>query len=300
MTGENSWYVLDFNEGARVTAGAGAADVTSFRGPLSTRDGEIRFSLRLWRAPSHPDLMPQAERNAARENCVLAVGSAEALAVELRADGTRYQVSRPGAAGEATREIRYNLGHRVTVHDDEVLTAADAGELFLAYFRTGVVSTDEYRLRELASPPSPNDAAYALTVDFDEHHEVLPTVTATEFARFLDGDSAVLVVWPLPPGRRLADLTGDGLELHEEFVQTAGSAGRYTVEIRESGGVHTLGHVVDHLVWGTEPTEITFGSNSVSVYPNEVFTSAEVGAILHRYVSMGGIPENAFLRRATT
>jgi hypothetical protein len=299
MTGEQPWYVLEFDEGARVTAGGGAVEVTSFRGPLSTRDGEVRFSLRLWRAPVHPDLMPEAERNAARESCVLAVGSAGALAVELRGAGARYRVGRRDTENSPARTIQFNLGHQVTVHEDEVFAAPEAGELFLTYFKTGTVPTGQYRLRELTSPVAPESPTHALTVNFDQHRPVLPTVAAEEFQAFLSEDDgpSVLVLWPLPPGKTLAELTGDELELHEEFIQTAGSAGRYTVEVREADTVHTLGHVVDYLVWGTEPTEIAVGSDTVPVYPNEVFTPAEVGAIFHRYATTSGIAQDAYLRR---
>jgi hypothetical protein len=36
------------------------------------------------------------------------------------------------------------------------------------------------------------------------------------------------------------------------------------------------------------------------VYPNEVFTPAEVGAIFQRYATTGVVPEDAFLRRKTS
>lgn len=298
MSNERPWYVLEFDDGTRTTAGAGAVEVSSFRGPLSARDGEVRFSLRLWRAPDHPDAMPDADRQAARENYVLAVGSADALAVEHRADGVRRQVGRPGPTTARTRTIRYNLGHQVTVHDDELFTAAEAGELFLTYFTTGAVPATEYRLREIEIPSAPDAPTHVLTVDFDRHRPVLPTVAAEEFQAFLseDEDPAVLVLWPLPPGRTVTESAG---EEHEEFIQTAGSDGRYTVEVREDGKLHTLGHLVDYLVWDSEPTEITVGEDTIPLYPNEVFTPAEVGAIFRRYLDSGHLDRNDYLRRET-
>ncbi len=305
------WKILDFNEGAYVTAGAGAVEVTDFRGPLSTRDGEVRFSLRLWRTPDsslarsavgrYPDLMPGTARNAARANCILAVGSADALAVALYMTGTRYRIGRRDAENSPVRTIRYNLGREVTVHEGEIFAAPEAGELFLAYFLTGTVSPDDYRLRELNDPGTAPNPTHALTINFDEHRTVFPTVEADEFSAFLsdtnNDEPSVLVLWPLPPGKAVTDLTDEEQSDHQEFIQTAGSCGRYTVEIRQRATVYTLGHVIDDPIWDTEPTEITAGSHVVPVYPHEVFTPAEVGHLFHHYRKTGQIPDNGYTRR---
>jgi hypothetical protein len=301
MTDDKKWYVLDFNDGARVTAGGGAVEVMSFLGPLSTRDGEVRFSLRLWRASEHPDLMPESDRNTSRETCVLAVGSADALAVELRTADARYQIGHHDTGNSPARTIRYNLGNEVTVHESEVFAASEAGGLFLSYFRSGTISTDEYRLRELSRPGISPSPTHALTINFDEYRPVLPTVEAGEFSTFLsdtnDDEPSVLVLWPIPSGRTMADLTNEELSTHEEFMQTAGSSGRYTVEIRHQARLYTLGHKVDYLIWGTEPTEITVGSDVLPVYPHEIFTPSEVGDLFHHYRETGQIPEGRYLRR---
>jgi hypothetical protein len=284
MTGGAHWYVLEFNEGERVTAGGGAVGVSTFLGPLSTRDGEARYSLRLWRAREHPDELPAAERNDARDNCLLAVGAANRLAVELRADGTRYQVGRADAETGPPATLKYDLGHELTLGPHEVHTAPEAAELFLSYHRTGLVSPADYTLREVA--PSAAEPTHLLTVNFDDHRPVLPTVEAAEFAAFLADDENVLV---------LSELTGEEPAARREFLQTAGSAGRYTVEIRQRDKLYTVGHQVDYLVWASEPVEITVGSNTIPVYPNEVFTPAEVGTLFEHYTRTGAIPDDGFL-----
>lgn len=311
MIDEPMWKVLDFNEGAHVTAGTGAVDVSSFSGPLSTRDGEVNFSLRLWRTPDsslasssvgrYPDLMPDTDQNAARENCILAVGSADALAVELHTRGTRYQIGQRDAENSPTRTIRYNLGREVTVHESEIFAAPQASELFLTYFRTGTVSPGDYGLRELNHPGTAPNPTHALTINFDEHRTVFPTVQADEFSAFLsdtnNDEPSVLVLWPLPPRKAMTDLTDEERSNHHEFIQTAGSCGRYTVEIRQRATVHTLGHVIDDPTWRTEPTQITAGSHIVPVYPHEVFTPAEVGHLFHHYRNTGQIPDNRYTHR---
>jgi hypothetical protein len=305
MTDDVHWYVLDFNEGGWVTIGGGAVEASSFEEALSTRDGEAEFSLRLWRAPDHPDLMPEADQNTARENCLLAVGSADELAVEWRAGGTRYQVGRPESETPA-RSIRFNLGHEVTVHGNEIHDTREAGRLFYSFFQRGTVTTGDYQLRELRSPDvlAADAATLALTINYDEHRPVLPTVAASEFAAFLnhtnDDDPSVLVLWPLPQGKTVAELTAEELSTQPEFLQTAGSSGRYTVELRQRAGathkLYTVGRQVDDVVvWDTELTEIAIGSQVVRVYPNEVFSSAEVGTLFQHYTQHGHIPGEGYL-----
>lgn len=305
MTDEPVWYVLDFNEGARVVMGAGAVGIDSFSGPLSTRDGQRRYSLRLWRAPERPDELTDVERARARGRCVLAIGGAEQLVVELRAHGTRYQVGRP-ERGTATRTIRFDLGHQATVYDSEVFDSKAVAELFLAYFRAGVLLEADYLLREL-DMPDPLDGAptHGLTVDFDTHRPVQPTVQAGEFAAFLAGldsdEASVLVLWPFSPGGTMAGLTDEQLSNHQEFIQTAGSAGRYTAEIRRRTGdtytQYTIGRQVDYLVWGSETTTIEAEFASFEVYRNEVFTPTQVGTLFHHYVRNGDIPASGYLVR---
>ncbi|MCX4095180.1 hypothetical protein [Nocardia sp. alder85J] len=294
MTDEKPWYVLDLSEGAYVSSGCGAVGPDTFAPTLAVCDGQLRYSLRLWLAPRHPDLLPDPASR--RENCLLAVGSADRLALEWRHDGTRHQIGR-GPTG-ISQSIHFDLGHSTTVGAGEIFDARQAAEVLAAYYESGVIRPTEYHLRELDTPDILSDAGatHGLTIDYDEHRPVLPGVTAAEFAAFLDDDDpAVLVLWPLPAGTTVADLAPD--ELHDRFIQTAGSAGRYTVEIRTATEHHTVGHVVDHPIWGTGPVDIAVGDGAVQVYPNEVFTPAEVGELFRQYVSDGQLPTGAYTTR---
>lgn len=304
MTEGAYWYVLEFNEGAYITVGGGAVSANSFESALSSRDGQSEFSLRLWRALDDPNSMADDEFKRAREECVLAAGAADELAVELRMNGICYQVGRR-AGGTPARTIRVNLGHQVEVRADETHDARDAGQIFWSFFRTGGVDSGSYPLRE----KEPLDilksegAKHALTIDFHEHRAVLPGVAADEFSAFLNdvdkNDPSVLVLWPLLQGKPLAELSAEELSDQQEFLQAAGSRGRYTVEVRKRVGdtfkLYTVGSKVDHLVWGTELTEVAVGSQTIRLYPNEVFGTAEVGALFQHYVRMNKLPGEKYL-----
>lgn len=314
MTSDLYWYFLDSNEGALVTAGGGAVEVHSFLGPLSARDGERRFSLRLWRASTRPHEMSETEREMARRDCVVAVGSADELAVELRrtegATNVRYQVGRRRGDTQTSaspRALRFNLGHEVTVHTDEVFDAQEAAALFLSYYQTGTVPTTEYRLRELSSPDILTDhdnPTHVLTINYDNERPVLPTVALGEFSAFLadagENKSSVLVLSRLPPGKTMEELTDEERSTNDEFMQTAGSSGRYTVELRKHVGdtskLYTVGRQVDYLVWNTaSDTEIAVGDKMLHVYPNEVLTPAEVDALFVHYTRTGDLPKDGYI-----
>jgi hypothetical protein len=213
------------------------------------------------------------------------VGSADRLAVDLQTSEARYQVGRE-SRDESRHTIRFNLGHETTVHTGELFTAAEAAELFLAYHRTGSVPAGDYRLRELTSVDAlAGSPSHMLTFDYDNQRAVLPTVGSGEFAAFLAGEdeSSVLVLKAHPATT-------------DEFIQTAGSAGRYTVEVRRNHKLFTVGHEVDHLVWDTaNDVEILVGDNVINVYPNEVFTPAEVDALFVHYVRTGDLPGSGYL-----
>ncbi|MFC9894619.1 hypothetical protein ACFVMC_13100 [Nocardia sp. NPDC127579] len=291
MTEQSPWYVLEFNDGAWVLSGAGAVDTSSFAGALSARDGQRRASLRLWRAPEPPEDLSVFARAEARAHSVFAVGSATELTVRLDTGKASCQVGRP-AEGGATRTVRCDLGRRVTVSDSEVFDAEAAAELFLAFYRTGALPEDRYALREIDAPDAP--PTHGLTVDFDEQRAVLATVEAEEFAAFLGEDSTVLVLWPLPPEGTVAEF-GD-LE-HPAFLQTAGSGGRYTVEIRRGNTLFTVGHQSEQLVWGSPLTAVAVHDNTVEVYHTEVFDPLEVGTLFQHYVRTGDIPAAGYTLR---
>lgn len=129
------------------------------RGPLidSIRpyEDQLRFSLgrmngtsfwaySLWRAPEGADLFNDIPLSDSHLQCA---GSAEALTIEVRAlddEGVPHQwvVGKPGAmpSGSPTEVVRWDDGrYSTTVHANEVFTAAEAGDVVVAYFLTDAV-----------------------------------------------------------------------------------------------------------------------------------------------------------------
>jgi hypothetical protein len=294
MTGEITWYVLDLSEGAGTVAGRGAVRAETFATALTACDGRSRYSVRVWLTPEHPELVPDAATR--RNDCLLVVGSADRFAIEWRHNGERHQIGRELTG--AVHQLRFNLGHTTTVDAGELFDTRTAADLLVAYCESELVP-DGYHLRELHTPDILSDtgATHGLTIDYDEHRAVLPAATGADFASFLTGDtSSVLVLWPLPPGADPTDLSTE--ELHEEFIQTAGSADHYTVETRTATDHVTIGHIVDYLIWGTEPVDIALGDGTIQVYPNEVFTPSEVGDLFAQYMSDGQLPAGEHTTRA--
>ncbi|MFD6158240.1 hypothetical protein ACFWF7_34655 [Nocardia sp. NPDC060256] len=256
----DGWYVLEASAPHRcrmpvrdnalpVAVAAGeslAADY--FRGWLSYRALFGQWFLRLWWTARPPESLWEVDRVAARGECLLAVGPLDEVVVELRhtVDGVphRYRIARRVAPDSSSRTVRFGLGHAVTARADEVFDVDAAAELFCAYYRTGTVPSVEYVLRELDSPDVLTDfgaQTHVLTVEYDQLRPVLATVADGEFAKVLqefdvDAGFAVLVLSPLPPGRTWAELAGDEATGTEEFVQAAGSGGRYLVEWRKWDG----------------------------------------------------------------
>lgn len=129
------------------------------RGPLidSIRpyEDQLRFSLgrmngtsfwaySLWRAPEGADLLDDIPLSESYLQCA---GSAEALTIEVRAldeEGVPHQwvVGKPGEVpgGSPTEVVRWDDGrYSTTVHANEVFTAAEAGDVVVAYFLTDAV-----------------------------------------------------------------------------------------------------------------------------------------------------------------
>ncbi|KIA59676.1 hypothetical protein [Nocardia vulneris] len=216
-----------------------------FRGFLIYRAWRGQWFLRLRWAARPPG---KADRPTACDDCLLAVGPMNEVVVEVRrtVDGRprRYRVARRGAADSSSRTVRFDLGRAVTARADEIFDVEQAGALFLAYYRAGTVPDAEYTLRELDSAEGRTEfgaQTHVLTVDHGCYRPVLATVAEGEFAALLPeaeedpelGDeSAVLVLATLPPGRAWADLDDEEVAEGAEFLQVAGSGGRYLVEWR--------------------------------------------------------------------
>jgi hypothetical protein len=299
MTSSYPWYVLEFDDGARITAGGGAVSAATFRGPLSTRDGQRRWSLRLWRSPERPDDLDGAARAAARATHLRAYGRADALALDLHDPDGIHAVGRADAAPGPTTVLRMNLGQDVAVEPGEVFDATTAADLFLHFRDTGT-TPDGYRLRRRPAPPTAR-ATHVLTVDHTGHRPVLPGAAAEEFTAFLrTGEKpAVLVLWPLPPGRTPDEVTDAERDRPAEFIQTAGSAGRFAVEYRTltqgAGRLFAVGRSVGELVWDTEPVEITTADGILTVLPHEVLSPAEAGSLFAQWLRTGRIPDTGWL-----
>jgi hypothetical protein len=111
---------------------------------LGRMNGTTFWAYSLWRAPDGADLRDDVPLSESYLQCA---GSAEALTIELRQldeEGTPHQwvVGKPGEApsGPPTAVIRWDDGkHSTTVHPHEVFTAAEAGDVFVAYFLTDAV-----------------------------------------------------------------------------------------------------------------------------------------------------------------
>ncbi|MBF6547322.1 hypothetical protein [Nocardia brasiliensis] len=252
----DGWYVLEagaphryrvpWDDELPVAVPAGVAlDEHYFRGFLIYRAWRGQWFLRL-RWSARPPV--EADRPVASDDCLLAVGPMNEVVVEIRrtVDGRprRYRVARRGAADSSSRTVRFDLGRAVTARPDEIFDVEQAGALFLAYYRAGTVPDAEYTLRELDSAEGRTEfgvQTHVLTVDYGCYRPVLATVAEGEFAALLPeaeedpelGDeSAVLVLATLPPGRAWADLDDEEVAGSAEFLQVAGSGGRYLVEWR--------------------------------------------------------------------
>jgi hypothetical protein len=110
------------------------------------------------------------------------------------------------------------------------------------------------------------------------------------------GDVNTMVrVYPLPEGAK------QGEEVHpKEWVQTAGTAERLTVEVkrREADGAYRQ-YVVGRPSAAGEPSAsepIRFGEHEVSVRPSEVLSAADAVGLFQHYYEHASIPEGWNLR----
>ncbi|MFI6165906.1 hypothetical protein ACIBCN_03880 [Nocardia sp. NPDC051052] len=266
----DGWYVLEASAPHRcripvpdnalpasVAAGA-ALGADYFRAWFSYCASFGQWFLRLWWTARPPERLWEADRVAGRGNCLLAVGPLNEVVIESRhtVDGLphRYRIARRSAHDSSPRTVRFGLGRAVTARADEVFDLAAAAELFGAYYRTGTVPSAEYTLRELDSPDVLDDLGaqtHVLTVEYDYLRPVLATVADGEFAQVLQeceagAGFAVLGLSALPSGQTLAELGEKDATGTEEFVQAAGSGGRYLVEWRMWDGDDYRMFVVGH------------------------------------------------------
>jgi hypothetical protein len=126
---------------------------------LTRLDGEATWAFALWqKTPGHSP--GRISFSAEPEEFLQSAGSAEAMTVELRrreADGEyhQYAVARP-APEPGTRDVSWASNdparpHRLTVPAAEVYDAAQAADVYAAYYATDDVPAG-YRLRPVDQP----------------------------------------------------------------------------------------------------------------------------------------------------
>jgi hypothetical protein len=125
--------------------------------------------------------------------------------------------------------------------------------------------------------------------------EEIPGQLAAIINRLGDGKYEYYCIYPLP-----ADAEYDEVVHPTEWLQTAGSADRLTVEIKrlDDDGVHRL-YTVGRAAAADEPepTEVVRrGDVEYAVRPSEVLTSADALTLFQHYYDHHEIPEGWHLR----
>ena len=118
-----------------------------------------------------------------------------------------------------------------------------------------------------------------------------------------DGTKAFsLLLWKLPPGKRLDDVKSPDEEANE-YIQCAGSADRMTCEVRRlRGGKYehlVLGHATNGENPGNQET-IRWDDVETLVAPNEVFSADEAAELFLSYYRTGCVPSKYVLRPLST
>lgn len=119
-------------------------------GALTRMDGRRFFAFSVWSFPDdvHFDDLDIEEASSFYLQCA---GAADAMTVELREpagdEARHYVIGKAPVTGTASVEIEFDE-YAVDVHPEEVFTAAEAGEVFLAYMDTGTVP-DRWHRREI-------------------------------------------------------------------------------------------------------------------------------------------------------
>jgi len=121
--------------------------------------------------------------------------------------------------------------------------------------------------------------------------------------RNFDGTKAFsLLLWKLPPGKRLDDVKSPDEEANE-YIQCAGSADRMTCEVRRlRGGKYehlVLGHAPNGENPGNQET-IHWDDVETLVAPNEVFSADEAAELFLSYYRTGWVPSKYVLRPLST
>lgn len=114
----------------------------------------------------------------------------------------------------------------------------------------------------------------------------------------LDGTSSYsFILWRLPAGKTLGEASP--WDEAEEYLQSAGSAQRMTVELRRMVDGEPVQYVVGRPTgsYAAEETKITWDGVSTTVYANEVFETPEAANLFIAYYESGEVPPDYHLRQ---
>jgi hypothetical protein len=126
-------------------------------------------------------------------------------------------------------------------------------------------------------------------------------VSIERLLRNLDADeSRSVLVWRMPAGVTLGDVK-DPRQESDEYLQSAGSSDRMSLEIRkEVGGTSVLYAVgrsgEEHAIW----QDLKWGSHTLKLRSNEIFSADEALPIYEQYIRKGQLPKELALRRIST
>jgi hypothetical protein len=144
---------------------------------------------------------------------------------------------------------------------------------------------------------------HIISVNWHRHRElVVGEETAYELVlRRLGALDGTLIwsvgLWPLPEGASLDQL--DTVR-SPEYMQSAGSARRMSIEVRWYETDDVLRHYVVGREGGAETgepgEEIPYTTNVTRVFPHEVFDAEEAAGVYEHYYETGNVPPGYSLR----
>ncbi len=130
------------------------------------------------------------------------------------------------------------------------------------------------------------------SIDKGEANDIGATLARLDGTKFYS-----LLLWKLPPGKSLDDVSPD--EDANEYIQCAGSADRMTVEVRRLKGGTYEQFVVGRAPNGESPEKketIHWEKVDTVVARNEIFSADEAAELFRSYYTTGWVPSRYILR----
>ena len=129
--------------------------------------------------------------------------------------------------------------------------------------------------------------------DFPSEDDVL--------ARVIGGLDGVrdfsLLLWKLPTGQRLVDVTPE--DEADEYMQCAGSATALTIEVRRRIGDEFVRSTVGRPRNGAaESVEVSWAGHTESIWSTELFDATEALGLFSHYRQTNSVPDGYDLRAA--